>query len=95
MAYIGRLKVEETIKIRVKRFSEVMMSDNIHLIEEVDNKNTLIRADGAGAGTTFSITNEFMNSDIDGVKLFNPTRIANQDVINKMEAIRGCITVLH
>ena len=41
MAYIGKLKVEETIKIRGKRFSEVMMSDNIHLIEEVENKTNL------------------------------------------------------
>ena len=58
MAYIGKLKVEETIKIRGKRFSEVMMSDNIHLIEEVESKNKLIRADGAGAGKTFAITTE-------------------------------------
>ena len=70
-----------------------MMSDNIHLIEEVDNKNKLIRADGAGAGKTFSITTEFMNSEIDGVKFLNPTHIANQNVINKMEEIRGCITL--
>ena len=93
MAYIGKLKVEETIKIRGKRLSEVVKSDKIHSIEEVENKNKLIRADGAGAGKTYSITNEFMNSEIDGVKFLNPTHIANQNVINKMAEISGCITL--
>ncbi len=30
-----------------------------------------------------------MNSEIDGVKFLNPTHIANQNIINKMDEIRG------
>ena len=57
MAYIGKLKLEETIKIRGKRLSEVMMTEKTQPIEQVVNKpNKLIRADGAGAGKTYTIT---------------------------------------
>ena len=52
MAYIGKLKLEETIKIRGKRLSEVMMTEKTQSIEEqvVNKPHKLIRADGAGAG---------------------------------------------
>ena len=50
MAYIGKLKLEETIKIRGKRLSEVMMTEKTQPIEQVVTKpNKLIRADGAVA----------------------------------------------
>ena len=57
MAYIGKLKLEETIKIRGKRLSEVMMTDKTQPIEQVVNKpHKLIRADGARARKTYTIT---------------------------------------
>ncbi len=51
MAFIGKLKIEETIKIRGKRLSEILINSEIQVIEdEVKNTSKLTRADGAGAG---------------------------------------------
>jgi hypothetical protein len=82
---IGQLKLEDTIKIRGKRLSEVMIRNDVIQMEikDVNENNTFVKADGAGAGKTFYITEEFTKSPMDS-RFLNPTHTANKNIENKL-----------
>ena len=81
---IGQLKLEDTIKIRGKRLSEVMIRDDVVQMEiqDVNENNTFVKADGAGHGKTYYITEEFTKSPMDS-KFINPTHTENKNIENK------------
>ena len=83
---IGQLKLEDTIKIRGKRLSETMIRDDDVVqmeTQDVNENNVFVKADGAGAGKTFYITQKFTESPIDS-KFLNPTHTSNKNIENKL-----------
>ena len=77
---IGQLKLEDTIKIRGKRLSETMIRDDDVVqmeTQDVNENNVFVKADGAGAGKTFYITQKFTESPIYS-KFLNPTHTSNK-----------------
>ena len=61
---IGKLKLEDTMKIKGQRLSHFMIQDE-HFdkieIQEVNPNNTKITGEGAGCGKTFKTTQELLN----------------------------------
>jgi hypothetical protein len=89
---IGKLKIEDTIKIRGKQLSVVMAKQDCNSdgnLTVTPNENIFHTADGAGAGKTFKMTKDFMSKDIDTTMFLNPTHIANKNIVSKMIEIDG------
>ena len=81
---IGEFKLEDTIKIRGKRLSESLFRNDVIQMEiqDVNKSNSFIKADGAGAGKTYNITQKIIESPMDS-KFLNPTHTSNKNIENK------------
>ena len=78
---IGEFKLEDTIKIRGKRLSESLFKNDVIQMEiqDVNENNSFISAQGAGAGKTYNITQKFIDSPMDS-KFLNPTHTSNKNI---------------
>ena len=90
---IGKWKLEDTLKIKGKRVSEVMSKylDNKDIeedYEKLNKENKLITGDGGGCGKTHENTTEYINSPLES-RFLNPTHIANKNINDKLVEI-GC-----
>lgn len=87
---IGKLKLEDTVKIRGKQLSHFMIKDE-HMaeipIQEDNPNNTKIIGEGAGCGKSYKLSEEFIASTLHSSKCLNPTHTANTNIQSKLHEL--------